>query len=893
MKLTTEQKKITGAILKGDSVCIYAYAGCAKTTTLVEAFKRYAIKGQRGLVVAFNVRIKKELEKKLDGTGWEVKTLNGLGHSTLLANSGMWNGGKGLTLIHDKERRIVMEMMDTKVALSQVYQALSSKDKSTAVAVNRDDIIDQLTSSLNWCKVYGITPGMVTPSIAAKALEEASLLLERTNLFQSRESIPLSRILKHMLNRDVQVARDRGIIDYADQIWLAVNFCKHQGRKWDVVAVDEAQDLSSQNHKQVIAACKKQMIIVGDPNQCQPAGTKVLTPDGKLVNIENIKKGDGFTTYSWRNSHIYGKNSGMIDQWGYFRPNENIPRVLDVAKRKYSGPMLKIRTENGLVTRCTPEHKWPVKVDLNAKLYYVYLMKKKNHIRMGMTSNPIQRCRGEGADQLWVLKAFHSREDAIFYENVMSAKYGIPQIVFSATREERHKEGLMGKKEYRKWKKSKQAMLDSAWKAIGKNSHKLKQVLEDHGRLEAYPYFSLKSGKRDSWLVETDKKVAIVRACNLIPGRHLLCSPLAKQKGKNTQKTKWNHFEMTARKFKGYVYSLDVEKKWDCEKVYIADGLVTHNSIYGFRGATDDSMSLLQDTWKPEAKVLTLSQTFRCSKVVVERQRAIIKNAKKFKAFKTNKVGDVHMPFVSRRRGRRYFWSVSGMFKRMESIKAHKAFVIAAHNSFCYAFIGVALSEGVTPEYLSFTGQSPSKEDILKAFQTNSYKDLTPKQRGLLLTRKLNIEIQTPEDLAMVFSKYRVEDTGDASSSKAPMVVGTCHSMKGLEAEAVWLLHPETLGDTGNLRYVAETRTANFLGSLYFEHHRWVKEYKTFCAYAKKTYDGAAEKINVGVKPKTLITSQLKNVPVMYRQDEAIIRRRYRKGPTSQVEIVSGVVKPK
>ena len=63
MNLTPEQEVIVESLKRGDNTMVKAYAGCAKTTT-IEAASR-SMKHQPTLAVAFNVKIKKELERRL------------------------------------------------------------------------------------------------------------------------------------------------------------------------------------------------------------------------------------------------------------------------------------------------------------------------------------------------------------------------------------------------------------------------------------------------------------------------------------------------------------------------------------------------------------------------------------------------------------------------------------------------------------------------------------------------------------------------------------------------------------------------------------------------------------------------------------------------------------
>jgi len=75
---TSEQKRILElGSTSYKSIMIDAYAGCAKTTTLTLLAQR--LPNRKSLAIAFNVKIKKELELRFPDF-FTVMTMNGLGH---------------------------------------------------------------------------------------------------------------------------------------------------------------------------------------------------------------------------------------------------------------------------------------------------------------------------------------------------------------------------------------------------------------------------------------------------------------------------------------------------------------------------------------------------------------------------------------------------------------------------------------------------------------------------------------------------------------------------------------------------------------------------------------------------------------------------------------------
>lgn len=105
------------------------------------------------------------------------------------------------------------------------------------------------------------------------------------------------------------------------------------------------------------------IIIVGDPRQCQPAGTMVETIHGP-ERIEHIRPGDELCVYSRREACFLGRG----------RKGKTVHKV---SSRTYSGLMGTVEAGNHS-TQCTPNHKWLVRMtDRSVNKWIVYLMKKE------------------------------------------------------------------------------------------------------------------------------------------------------------------------------------------------------------------------------------------------------------------------------------------------------------------------------------------------------------------------------------------------------------------------------------------------------------------------------------------------------------------------------------
>ena len=298
-------------------------------------------------------------------------------------------------------------------------------------------------------------------------------------------------------------------------------------------------------HKQHPVISRKD--FMGDHEWCQPADTKVETPDGP-VPIGSLRDGDRVVSYSRNHNALVGLRKG---------------NAVRQTSRPYKGPLLGVNA-GGATTWCTPGHLWSVKLAPTADAYWcVYLMRRGRWWRVGKSKllstwgfGVKHRLKTEGGEEAWILSVHSSNVEAAIHEQLVLAEYGIPTTTWSESASSRRTISDVH---------NLYALLD-----LNRMRENALRALADHGRSPEYPFLSMpktrpKVGRRTSLLA---------RACNFLPD--VMMVPVA---GRG-QMARWEPVRaIDPQPFDGEVFSMSVER----HRHYVADGLVTHNCFYGWR----------------------------------------------------------------------------------------------------------------------------------------------------------------------------------------------------------------------------------------------------------------------------------------------------------------------
>lgn len=224
---------------------------------------------------------------------------------------------------------------------------------------------------------------------------------------------------------------DGPAMDYQDQLIVALEILEsdpaaldREQRRWKAVSVDEAQDLNEVQFKmfRMLGDKADTLSFIGDDKQCVDVTALVSTPDGK-VPAGRLRAGDKVLSY---------RNGEVVQQ-----------TVRHVVPSQWTEGF-RVTTEAGHSLLMSPNHRlWATEPTTEEGQVAVYLMYRPDMgFRVGITNKGKSgaddyfasyggRAFLEKAERLWILDRCEDREAALLQEARYSLKYGIPMSVFN------------------------------------------------------------------------------------------------------------------------------------------------------------------------------------------------------------------------------------------------------------------------------------------------------------------------------------------------------------------------------------------------------------------------------------------------------------------------------
>lgn len=600
---------------------IEAGAGSGKTTVGVEFAARLP-KDLEIAFVAFNVKIARTFAAKLPANV----------HASTLHSLGLGNAKNALG--------------NVKVEGRKVYYII--KDLTDQMPFDRAEVVDQSVSSItrlvSLCKA-----NLMDPTDA-----NLDYIADRWNVETNGDKDIIYETTREAYRLSVE---DTKTIDFDDMIHLS-STGRVPCKQFDILVIDETQDLNKANLEFVVRSVKPDghIVAVGDTNQCVVDNTWISCYNEPML-VQDIIQGQEV---------LVGGGGGKLDT----------AAVNEVYRREVKDlPVYTVKTKSGYELTTTPEHIYFAGYtpdQLQEDWHFVYLMYKKElGYRVGVTRigrssvktlGYMVRSAQERADKMWILRKCDSEAEARYWEQFYSVKFGLPTWLFYSgggrytayddtmierlfhsldTREgaesllksldmspqyPHHTPKSTSKRRRRNF--SITLCADSRYKplhhyAISGSSSKDRAALEGIGieirtakKSKGWRIEGLTSNLSE--IYELLKKIESVIEVNIIEkarlgNRALPFTPASHVR--QGMKVFVNSGDGTVAEdevvsverhlYTGTVHDLNIDRYHN----YAANGILTHNSIYGFRGADTDAMPNI--IARLNAKVLPLSITYR------------------------------------------------------------------------------------------------------------------------------------------------------------------------------------------------------------------------------------------------------------------------------------------
>jgi DNA helicase II / ATP-dependent DNA helicase PcrA len=506
------------------------------------------------------------------------------------------------------------------------------------------------------------------------------------------------RVVTEVYNCYQDKLAQNNALDFDDLILIPVKLFQQNEqvlnywhRKFQHILVDEYQDTNrtqydlirllvtnGENSKNNWDWSDRSILVVGDADQCLPAGTEISTCEGS-VPIETLKVGDQVLAPSGQHQ-LYPST------------------VTHIKKGYFSGSLWCVRAGKHLL-KGTPHHIVLARMVPQAGHYYVYLMYRADRgYRVGMTKSLRSnnygkedlgfriRATQEHADKLWVLKTTSSYEEAWYYEAYYAAKYGLPTIVFHS---DGRKLRMSDEWFFRLFQEvdtitNAHCLMQDLWlhpefphyrPQNGDKRQTLNLVMFGTPRLESQisasyhrlqwcsnrsdiasnlqaAGFSIRSGKNhQGYRLETARvsyKEALAMAHKIAEAGALEIRRRALLKGVTYDFMPLSHLhsgmkvlvdvdgqleeheieEVFQQEYEGAVYDLEV----DIAHTYVANGVLVHNSIYSFRMADFTILLEFQEDFGdglPDEETRTmvkLEENYRSCENILEAANQLIEN---------------------------------------------------------------------------------------------------------------------------------------------------------------------------------------------------------------------------------------------------------------------------
>ncbi len=646
-------------------VFIEALAGCGKTQTLVWIVKQLQKRGlTRGLNIcylAFNKSIQQELVKKLMGTGCPAMTTHAFCFAALKKAFRELEQAGDKAVFKGKTKLLFEEILADDLGFDYSDSSFKKVRKSEQYKC-RASVLSLVGFIKNWA---------IIPEWTGEVYQFTNTQKERIEGFLDEYEITVPegftdeqlvgyacRVTSRSIPSPGEQLRQ---ISYDDMLYLPLALNLNLP-KYDLVLTDESQDFNEAQELILfkLVADKGRAVVVGDENQCVIEGTRIMTAAGEKL-VQDMAA----------DSHLLAACGGS---------RTKSSQVSEVMRRHvHNVPVVTVETKSGRKVITTMDHThFAGYKEGEHDMCFVYLMYRADlGFRVGFTKNYRLRLNQERADAVWILDAQESESQSRYLEQFYSIKYGIPTWVFYTENrgidvsyddrliktlfeevDTRHNAiRLLGDKGMSVDHPHHRPTCVSAKRPrnfgitmcgdgrTGTGLHRYSIGGSDQADAEKLRMLGLKvRPAKDGWRVESAHaelsdiygilyKVSAVmdihvvekarfgkvtlpftRACNVRAGMTVF---VADDQGDVLED---EVSKVTYSNYTGNVYDLNVNRYHN----YIANGVVTHNCIYRFRGADTDAFKRINEVLSKtprSCEVCDLPINYRSDEAIIEHCR--------------------------------------------------------------------------------------------------------------------------------------------------------------------------------------------------------------------------------------------------------------------------------
>ncbi len=652
-------------LAKDGPLSVLAGAGSGKTRVLatrVYHLVRSGVRADQILAVTFTNKAAREMRERVrtmlgdDSTTPFIATFHGLGRE-LLESYGSAIGVPRFFSVYDRD--------DSEKAIGAALKALdvSTKELSPRAVLGRiSKAKGEGMRAPEFYEKYG------RAGFGSRIVAEAWLRYEKTLAAEKA------------LDFDDLIAKPvRLLEEHPDVLAAAQN-------RWQYIHIDEYQDTNALQGRlaNLLAAKHRNVFVVGDIDQCLVAGTEVSLADGTKRPIETIKKGDAVLSN-------YGSGDmrpARVSRVSSRKVSGELVKILTKGGRELVSTGDHVHFA-GYRLGTTPQLYFTYLMYKKEKGWRLGVSQTYTNGQRTSMIGFQQRCNQEHGDAVWVIGTHNSSQEARILEYQLSLRHAIPTLPFVARKgsvggyvhDQKVLDSIFASfdteagarrlleecglsKEYphhraqaaRSDRRNIMVTLCGDRRSTS-TLHRISVIGSDaEGKtLLQAAGFSVRVAKRGSkgWRFETATKeygalLDMVRRVQRVFPESVLVRT-ARLGGKKVRPKDGNSLpflpaasvrlgmvlfdeesgfdvveEIERVSLKGTrVYDLDIEHTHN----FIANGIVTHNCIYTWRGATIENL-LKFDTTYPEAQTIILERNYRSTKNLVDAANAVIEKNK-------------------------------------------------------------------------------------------------------------------------------------------------------------------------------------------------------------------------------------------------------------------------